>query len=394
LHLGPETGDRSQEGTGRGRRGQKAGAPNAREPGLCLIVCRRRRQAPYALGTEVTQIALRFAHQTLLWVSAHGPENLPQTLKEVAEAGFPGVEICEPLEATGGPDQFQFMLDDNNLELASISCGFGTDLKDKEKLQEIQARIDFASRFAVDSVMLCGGWYDRGTKKEDSAFRELANASENVAFYAEKHNMRIAFHNHVGSLVETIDDVERLLGMSKSIGVCVDTAHFAAVGTDPIAVVERFPDRVIYCHLKDWDSRVAKLQDDNYWKGFVELGAGNAGIDFGRFLDTIESRTKTQWVAVELDKTTNSSCAWVGFLPERGTRTAVPPAHPGRGGIRGIPRSIEGSALNHPPKGRHKAQATIGLQPPTSASARPPCQGTSSWGPMRPSAGNVSPRAS
>jgi inosose dehydratase len=244
---------------------------------------------------EEHKIALRFAHQTLLWVSAHGPENLPQTLKEVAEAGFRGVEICEPLEAVGGPDQFQFALDDNNLELASISCGFGTDLKDKEKLQEIQARIDFASRFAVDSVMLCGGWYDRGTRKEDSAFRELADACENVAFYAEKYNMRVAFHNHVGSLVETIDDVERLLGMSKSIGLCLDTA--------PIAVVERFPDKVIYCHLKDWYSGVAKLEDDDYWKGFVELGAGNAGIDFARFLDTLESQTKTQWVAVELDKT-------------------------------------------------------------------------------------------
>jgi len=40
-----------------------------------------------------------------------------------------------------------------------------------------------------------------------------------------------------------------------------------------------------------------------YWKRFVELGAGNARIDFARFLDTLESETKAHWVAAELDST-------------------------------------------------------------------------------------------
>lgn len=151
--------------------------------------------------------------------------------------------------------------------------------------------------------MLCGGWYERGSPKKDPAFRELANACENVAFYASKYGMKIAFHNHVGSIVETAEDTEKLLSMSKSIGLCIDTAHFAAVGTDPAAVVDKHADKVLYSHLKDWDSRIGSIENDDYWKGFVELGAGNAGIDFPKFLDTLESKTKTEWVAVELDKT-------------------------------------------------------------------------------------------
>ena len=60
-------------------------------------------------------------------------------------------------------------------------------------------------------------------------------------------------HPHVGTMVETRADVDRVLAGS-AIPLCLDTGHLLIGGTDPVELARTVPDRVAHVHLKDVDA--------------------------------------------------------------------------------------------------------------------------------------------
>ncbi|TDD18159.1 TIM barrel protein [Nonomuraea diastatica] len=67
---------------------------------------------------------------------------------------------------------------------------------------------------------------------------------------------RAVLHPHVGTMVETRAEVERVLEGS-SMPLCLDTGHLLVGGTDPAALVEAAASRIAHVHLKDVDARMA-----------------------------------------------------------------------------------------------------------------------------------------
>ena len=63
-------------------------------------------------------------------------------------------------------------------------------------------------------------------------------------------------HPHVGTMVETRAEVDRVLTGS-SIPLCLDTGHLLIGGTDPVELARAVPDRVAHVHLKDVDAGLA-----------------------------------------------------------------------------------------------------------------------------------------
>ncbi len=69
-----------------------------------------------------------------------------------------------------------------------------------------------------------------------------------------EYGIPIAIHNHGpgDKLYGTVELIrEHLAPLPPSVGLCVDTGHFQRVGTDPLAVIGEFADRVHGLHLKD-----------------------------------------------------------------------------------------------------------------------------------------------
>lgn len=63
-------------------------------------------------------------------------------------------------------------------------------------------------------------------------------------------------HPHVGTMVETREEVGRVLAGS-SIALCLDTGHLLIGGTDPAELVATDPGRIAHVHLKDVDAPMA-----------------------------------------------------------------------------------------------------------------------------------------
>ena len=117
---------------------------------------------------------------------------------------------------------------------------------------------------------------------------------------AERWRVRVACHNHMGTVVESQAEVEAFLEHCPAAGLVLDTAHLAAVGGDPVAIVRRYPERLLQIHLKDW---VAE-REAGVWheRGrFCELGAGNIGLDNAAVVRALGEVGYVGPIAVEQD---------------------------------------------------------------------------------------------
>jgi inosose dehydratase len=113
-------------------------------------------------------------------------------------------------------------------------------------------------------------------------------------------------HPHVGSLVETAQEVQRLLDTS-DVGWVLDTGHLLIGGYDPVAFATTYADRVHLVHLKDLDIDIAhrlnagelSLMESVQAGLFVPLGAGDASI--AAVVRTMESHGYDRWYVIEQD---------------------------------------------------------------------------------------------
>ncbi|MFI6598920.1 sugar phosphate isomerase/epimerase family protein [Nonomuraea sp. NPDC050536] len=68
----------------------------------------------------------------------------------------------------------------------------------------------------------------------------------------------VCLHPHVGTMIETREEVERVL-QGSSIPLCLDTGHLLIGGTDPAELVRAVPGRIAHVHMKDVDGLLAGL---------------------------------------------------------------------------------------------------------------------------------------
>jgi inosose dehydratase len=67
------------------------------------------------------------------------------------------------------------------------------------------------------------------------------------------------FHSHADSHVGYQRDVERFLNDSdpQYVNLCLDTGHIAYYGGDSVELINKYPDRIGYLHLKQVDPELA-----------------------------------------------------------------------------------------------------------------------------------------
>ena len=74
----------------------------------------------------------------------------------------------------------------------------------------------------------------------------------------EEFGVALVFHPHADTHVDTQDRVERFLADTdpQFVNRCLDTGHISYCDGDNIAIIERFPERIRYVHLKQVDPAV------------------------------------------------------------------------------------------------------------------------------------------
>jgi inosose dehydratase len=70
------------------------------------------------------------------------------------------------------------------------------------------------------------------------------------------HGLHQVLHPHVNTIVETADELQRVLD-SSPVPICLDTGHVTIGGADPLALATDHADRVGLVHLKDVRTGIA-----------------------------------------------------------------------------------------------------------------------------------------
>lgn len=129
----------------------------------------------------------------------------------------------------------------------------------------------------------------------------LIDVLAHIAPVATDMGITLALENHRNNVLEFPSDFERVFNevTDESVGLCLDTGHFAASGVDILDVVQQFRSRLVHVDLKDCD-RVGS--DD-----FVPFGDGN--VDFPAILDAVASTGYQGYLLVEYPKRSDEHMA-------------------------------------------------------------------------------------
>ena len=90
----------------------------------------------------------------------------------------------------------------------------------------------------------------------DDEWRALVRSTDELGrIVAEEYGVRLEFHPHADSHVETRDQVDRFLADTdpRYVSLCLDTGHLAYRRADSAAVIRDHPDRIGYVHVKQMD---------------------------------------------------------------------------------------------------------------------------------------------
>ena len=99
--------------------------------------------------------------------------------------------------------------------------------------------------------------YDSRPVLDDGQWSTLFANLDRLAGIAADRGLLAVLHPHVGTVVETKEDVDKVLAGS-SIPLCLDTGHLLIGGTDPLELAKAVPNRIAHTHLKDVDETLAE----------------------------------------------------------------------------------------------------------------------------------------
>jgi len=99
---------------------------------------------------------------------------------------------------------------------------------------------------------------------DGDAWRTLTRAADELGKeVSQEHGVRLQFHPHADSHVETQAQTERFLGQTdpRYVSLCLDTGHLAYRHADSVALIRGYPDRIGYVHIKQMDPAVVARAD-------------------------------------------------------------------------------------------------------------------------------------
>ncbi len=108
-----------------------------------------------------------------------------------------------------------------------------------------------------------GGWLEPAELDAGQWQTLIGAANELGKMLAEEYGLRLQFHPHADSHVETQAQTERFLDETdpRFVSLCLDTGHLAYRHADSVAIIRRYADRIGYVHVKQMDPAVVAAAD-------------------------------------------------------------------------------------------------------------------------------------
>lgn len=121
--------------------------------------------------------------------------------------------------------------------------------------------------------------------------------------------VRMAFHHHMGTIVETDEEVGLMMQHTgEAVGLLYDTGHSIFSGGDPVALLKKHVKRVVHVHCKDARPdilRKARAEDMSFMGAVMEgifTVPGDGIIDYPTILKILHDAGYSGWLVVEAEQ--------------------------------------------------------------------------------------------
>ncbi|PQQ32837.1 myo-inosose-2 dehydratase [Photorhabdus luminescens] len=140
-------------------------------------------------------------------------------------------------------------------------------------------------------------------------WQEYGEKLTEFARYTQKQGVQIAYHHHMGTIIETEEDINHLMeNTGDEVGLLLDTGHLTFAGAAPLAVTERWAKRINHVHCKD--IRPDVLNDiKNRKTSFLDAVLsgvftvpGDGCVDYPAIFQVLKKQNYGGWLVVEAEQ--------------------------------------------------------------------------------------------
>ncbi|MFC3884584.1 myo-inosose-2 dehydratase [Bacillus songklensis] len=249
-----------------------------------------------------------------------GENTFEQCISEMALAGFAGSEVGNKYPRDTAVLKKALSL--RNLEIAS--AWFSSFLTTKPLEETVEAFIqhrDFLHEMGAKVIVVSEqgrsiqGLMDVPLFREKPVFTQeewnrLAEGLNHLGKLAEEKGMRIVYHHHMGTGVQTTEEIEKLMEMTdpKLVSLLFDTGHLVFSGEDPLYILKKYLPRIKHVHLKDVRQEIVDRvkENDLSFLQAVKEGAftvpGDGVIKFDEIFTIISNSDYEGWFVVEAEQ--------------------------------------------------------------------------------------------
>jgi inosose dehydratase len=268
-------------------------------------------------------MSVRIGINPLTWTNDDLPAlgddlSLDTCLIEAAAAGYSGVELGRKFPRKA--DALGKIL--SRHKLALVSGWYSLRLVERDADAEFAAmRPHFELLQAMGcNVMVCaevtGAVHgdmnlrlSRRPQLSASAFKSFADHLSALGEQMRAHGMRLAYHHHMGTVIQTEDEVDTLMAAcGPAVELLLDTGHLMYAGGDPARAVNKHASRIAHLHCKDIRPTVLRrcLNTDASFLEAVLQGVftvpGDGCIDYAAILKPLLLRNYQGWIVVEAEQ--------------------------------------------------------------------------------------------
>jgi inosose dehydratase len=241
------------------------------------------------------------------WGYQLGPD---QVLAEMREVGLTATEFGPDGFLPTQPDAMTRVLDHHGLQAIGGFTPLLLHVAAQDPVPEVERLLRgydaSGAEVLVLSAVTGAEGYDSRPVLDDDEWMVLLSNLDRLAELARQRGVRAVLHPHVGTMIETGEEVRQVLDGSW-ISLCLDTGHLLIGGTDPAELARQAPERIAHIHFKDVDARLARRVQDGrltYTQGVREgmyrpLGSGD--VDVPAIVGSLRARGYDGWYVLEQD---------------------------------------------------------------------------------------------
>ena len=247
-----------------------------------------------------------------------GETSLEQCLSEARQAGYIGIESGGKFPKISS--ELIPKLEKFNLQLCS--GWYGANLRKNSVNDEkmaIQEQLTLFKDCKAPCIVFAevSGSIQSDPNRKLSARPQMDNEEWNnfckkiseLAKYLEDQGMPLGYHHHMGTVIETQKDTERLLeNTHESVKLTLDTGHMLFAKGDSKKILSDFSDRLIHLHCKDIRKKVLEnsLKNDLSFRAAFLDGAftvpGDGCIDYRPLFEVLKEKNYSGWLVVEAEQ--------------------------------------------------------------------------------------------